>query len=78
MHKLAIITLHICTIIVTLQIIILLLYFILSHSQTLSLSLLLSSFSSSAQPINHLPTTTQSMQPTTTILQHIKIQPQIQ
>ena len=45
-------------------------FYSLSQSNPVSLSLLLSSFSSSTQPINHLPTTTQSMQPTTTILQH--------
>ena len=70
--NLATITMHICTVTVILEIIILL-YFILSHSQTLypffSLLLLLHltlSFSSFAQPINHLPITTQPTQPTTT------------
>ena len=45
----------------------LLFFFFISHA-----------LSSSAQPINHLPITTQQTQPPTTILQHIKIQSQIQ
>ena len=57
-------------VIVTLQIIILLYFNLFSH--------LTLSFFSSIQLINHLPTTTQPTttqppQPTTTIVQHIKI-----
>ena len=69
---------YIYVVIVTLQIIILLYFNLFSHSQALShffyplLLHLTLSFSLSTQLFNNLLTTTQPLQPTTTIVQHKK------